>query len=61
MKNRQPTSLTGDKLRKAVDEYSELQKNYSSSPKSELIAKVSKKYDLSPLEHEFLLRQLVER
>ncbi len=58
MKTAQPTTLPGDKLRRAIDEYSELRKKNLTESKTELIAIVSQKFDLSPLENEFLIRQL---
>lgn len=53
-----PTELPGDKLRKAIDAFCELKKTHPSAPQGELIAKVSQKFDLSPRECDFLIRQL---
>ena len=53
-----PTELQGDKVRKAVEEFCELLKQDKKKNRGELIEAVSKKYDLSPLESEFLVRQL---
>lgn len=52
-----PTEIPGDKLRKAIDEFAELLKSTNKS-RGELIEIVSKKFDLSPLECDFLIRQL---
>lgn len=53
-----PTELPGDKLRKAIDEFCELVKQNPATSRGELIERVSRKYDLSPRECDFLLRQL---
>jgi hypothetical protein len=53
-----PTEVQGDKVRKAVEEFCELLKQDKKKTRGELIEAVSRKYDLSPLECEFLLRQL---
>lgn len=52
-----PTEVPGDKLRKAIDEFSYLIKSTDKS-RTELLEIVSRKFDLSPLECEFLIRQL---
>jgi hypothetical protein len=57
---RLPTDLPGDKVRKAIDEFCETLKNNTETSRSEIINAVSKKFDLSPLESEFLRRQLME-
>jgi hypothetical protein len=56
---RLPTDLPGDKVRKAIDEFCEILKSNTELSKGEIINTVSKKFDLSPLEGEFLRRQLM--
>jgi len=56
-----PTELPGDKLRKAVDEFSRLRTADPHLTVNAAINQVSKKFDLSPLECEFLRRQLLEK
>ena len=57
MSTQMPTELPGDKLRKAVSEFSELVKK-GEKTRGEILDIVARKYDLSPLESDFLLRQL---
>lgn len=52
-----PTNVPGDKLRKAIEEFSELLK-FTNKSRAELLEQVSRKFDLSPLECDFLLRHL---
>lgn len=52
-----PTELPGDKLRKAIEEFSSLLSTTDKS-RNELLQLVSQKFDLSPRECDFLLRQL---
>lgn len=61
MTTRQPTELPGDKLRKAIDEYSQLRLKFPDLSVNTAINKVAQKFDLSPLECEFLHRQLLEK
>lgn len=58
MSDKNPTSIPGDKLRKAVQEYLDLKETRPDSSHSERIDLVSKKFDLSPLESDYLTRQL---
>lgn len=58
MTTESPTQLPGDKLRKAIDAFSELRKKHPEKSKQELVNTVAQQHDLSPLECEFLLRQL---
>lgn len=61
MTTQRPTELPGDKLRKAVDEFARLRAADPDLTANSAINDVSKKYDLSPLECEFLRRQLLEK
>lgn len=58
MTTRRVTELPGEKMRKAIEEFCELHKQQPTTPRGELIEKISRKFDLSPLEHDFLIRQL---
>ncbi|WP_163336594.1 hypothetical protein [Desulfopila sp. IMCC35008] len=53
-----PTTLPGDTLRKAIQEYSLLQQRGPDKPHKKLLEIVAVKFDLSPLQCEFLDRQL---
>lgn len=53
-----PTSLPGDKLRKAVQRYAELKQQSPESSHFELLELVAREFDLSPLESDFLNRNL---
>lgn len=55
------TELAGDKLRKAIEEYCELKKSNPGSSPAQLMEQVCRKLDLSPLEADFLRRQLLEK
>ncbi|MFV0437987.1 MAG: hypothetical protein ACK5PS_11450 [Desulfopila sp.] len=55
---RRPTELPGEKIRKAVDEFSALQRRHPEKSVQELLETVSRRLDLSPLECAFLQRQL---
>jgi len=61
MTTRRPTDLPGEKMRKAIEEFSELQKTQPTKTRGELIEEVARKFDLSPLEHDFLIRNLDNR
>ena len=61
MTTRRTTELPGEKMRKAIEEFCELQKQQPAKTRGELIEMVSRKFDLSPLEHDFLIRQLDNR
>jgi len=58
MKTSKVTELPGEKMRKAIDAFCELQRQYPDKSRGELLEKVSQKFDLSPVECEFLRRQL---
>ncbi|WP_136795851.1 MULTISPECIES: hypothetical protein [Desulfosediminicola] len=60
MTTKRPTELPGDKLRKAIDEYSQLRTTTPELSANATINKVAQKFDLSPIECEFLRRQLLE-
>jgi len=49
-----PTQLPGDKLKKALVLFSELQERKSKKTKKQLLQEVEIAFDLSPLECEFL-------
>lgn len=52
--------LPGEKMRKAVEEYCELRKQLPEKSRTELINRVSQHFDLSPMECNFLLRQICD-
>ena len=58
MPTARPTELPGDKMRKALTAYSELKEKLPEKSRAELLDRVSQKFDLSPIECDFLLRQL---
>jgi len=58
MKSSRITELPGEKMRRAIDEFCELRRQYPEKSTKELLDRVSHKFDLSPLECEFLQRQL---
>lgn len=58
MSQETPASLPGDKLRKAVQEYSELIESMPDADHNKRMEIIAQKFDLSPLESEFLDRQL---
>lgn len=53
-----PTTLPGETLRKAVEEYCELKKNDPEGTHRDHLEAVAVKFDLSPMQCEFLDRQL---
>ncbi len=53
-----PTTLPGDMLRKAVKEYTEIRNKKPESTHAERINEVAIKFDLSPMQSDFLNRQL---
>lgn len=55
-----PTQLPGDRLKKALQAYCELREKYPEKDKRSLLQQVEIKFDLTPLECEFLHRQLLE-
>ncbi len=54
MSNARPTQLPGDKVKKAIICLSELIEQYPDKTRKELLNQVEIKFDLSPLECEFL-------
>ncbi len=58
MTSQLPTTLPGDTLRKAIQEYSEVQQKQPDTPHEKLLQLVALKFDLSPLQCEFLNKQL---
>jgi hypothetical protein len=58
MPSQLPTSLPGDTLRKAIQEYCDLMKKDPDSSHKKRLQSVSVKFDLSPLQCEFLDKQL---
>ena len=61
MSQKQPTQLPGDKMRKAIEEFCRQQENNPELTRAEIIERVNRKFDLSPLECDFLLRHLDSR
>lgn len=58
MSNTLPVSIPGDMLRKAIAEYSELLNSQPEMSHQERLNRVSVKFDLSPLQSDFLNKQL---
>lgn len=58
MTSQLPTTLPGDTLRKAIQEYCELHQKDTDLPHEKLMQAVAVKFDLSPLQCEFLDKQL---
>lgn len=54
MSTSQPTQLPGDKLKKAITCLAELLQTKPDTPRKTLLQEVEIKFDLSPLECEFL-------
>lgn len=52
------TELPGDKMRKAIDAFCELKRQWPEKTTGELLDMVTRKFDLSPLEGQFLQRHL---
>ena len=50
--------LARDKLKSAVSQFSELTKKFPQKTRQELLKEIELKFDLSPLESEFLQRHL---
>ncbi len=55
-----PTQPPSDRLKKALHAYCELREKYPEKDKRSLLQQVEIKFDLTPLECEFLHRQLLE-
>lgn len=49
-----PTQVPGDKLKKAIAEFSEILQNKPEASRAEILRMVEIKFDLSPRECEFL-------
>jgi hypothetical protein len=52
------TELPGDKMRKAIDAFCELKQQLPEKTTRDLLDTVTRKFDLSPLECDFLRRHL---
>lgn len=61
MTSKLPTTLPGDMLRKAIQEYSELKQSDPNMPHKKMLEVVAVKFDLSPLQCEFLNKQLKQQ
>lgn len=55
-----PTQLPGERVKKALQAYCELKAHNPEKDKRTLLQQVEIKFDLTPLECEFLNRQLLE-
>lgn len=55
-----PTTLPGDKLRQAVQEFAELCRHQPAKEKQRILSRLVIKYDLSPRECAYLERNLLE-
>lgn len=55
-----PTQLPGDRVKKALQAFCELQANNPGQSRTALLEKVERQFDLTPLECEFLQRQLLD-
>lgn len=55
-----PTQLPGDRVKKAIKAFSELRTDNPDKDRRTLLEKVERQFDLTPLECEFLHRQLLE-
>ena len=60
MSSSQPTQLPGDKLKKAISCFCELLETKPDTPRKTLLQEVEIKFDLSPLECEFLNKHFSE-
>ena len=58
MTKQRVTELPGDKMRKAIDAFCELKQLWPEKTTKELLDTVTRKFDLSPLECDFLQRHL---
>lgn len=52
-----PTQVPGDKVKKALTLFSELHEKHPEKSRQELLHEVEMKFDLSPLECDFLNKQ----
>lgn len=55
-----PTQLPGDRVKKAIQAFCELRADNPSLDRKETLQKVARQFDLTPLECEFLCRQILE-
>jgi len=55
-----PTQLPGDRIKKAITAFCELQADNPDQDRRVHLEKVERQFDLTPLECEFLNRQLLE-
>ncbi len=56
-----PTQLPGERVKKAIQAFCELQADNPGKDRNFLLQRVEIQFDLSPLECEFLQRQLLEQ
>ncbi len=55
-----PTQVKGDKIKKAISRFSELLEHHPQKSRKAILDEVVIKYDLSPLECEFLLKHFAD-
>jgi hypothetical protein len=55
-----PTQLPGERVKKALQAFCELKEHSQEKDRRKLLQQVEIKFDLTPLECEFLHRQLLE-
>lgn len=60
MSKQHPTQLPGDKLKKAITQFSELLEQHPQKSRQTILREVEMKLDLSPLECEFLHRHFAD-
>lgn len=60
MPTHSPTQLPGDRLKKAIQAFAELQAENPGKDRRTLLQKVEIQFDLTPLECEFLHRQFLD-
>ena len=56
-----PTQLPGERVKKALVAYCELKQEHPERDRRSLLQQVELKFDLTPLECEFLHRQILEQ
>lgn len=57
MSTKLPTQLPGERVKKAIQEFSELREQHPHKSRNQLLQQVVLKFDLSPKECDFLERQ----
>ncbi|MBB5346376.1 hypothetical protein JWG42_00460 [Desulfoprunum benzoelyticum] len=55
-----PTQLPGERVKKALVAYCEMKQNHPERDRRSLLEMVETRFDLTPLECEFLNRQILE-